>query len=439
MKSSLLSKPNYKFVHFLFGKDIEIPKEWNIQNFRNFVSLQHGFAFDSKDFTKHEGIDVIKIKNIQYNGVVNIENSDKVQLKNIKNMENFSIKRGDILMALTGATLGKTGMVTSSKNLLQNQRVGKLFPKNNQILDNQFLFFILRSYTIQKQLWMLVTALAQPNIGKPELDKIKFILPSFSEQQKIVSILSHIDNLTNIYDEIILQTKSIKQGLMEQLLTKGIGHKKFKKIKWLFGNELEIPKEWEIKSLDILSQKILDGEHISPEFTNSGIPYLSSRHIKSKILFHDCKYVSNETFSNIIQRIHPEYDDVLITVKGTIGFCKRLDIREKFCMDRNVGLIKPLKKIINSVFLEQIMKSSIVQKQILGLTDNNVIPSLYLNQIKKIKIFLPSANEQQKIVSVLSKIDFKINDLESKKSYLETLKKGLMQNLLTGQIRVKIE
>lgn len=198
-----------------------------------------------------------------------------------------------------------------------------------------------------------------------------------------------------------------------------------------------IPKDWdEPLPLSQCSSKILDGEHFSPKFTNSGIPYLSSQHIKSKISFDNCKYVSDKTYSKIIKRIHPEYDDILITVKGTIGFCKRIDIQEKFCMDRNVGLIKPIKKIVNSIFLENLMRSHIVQKQILSLLDSNVIPSLYLNNLRKIKIPVPSIPEQEKIAQVLFDIEEIIRRLDYLIEKKKNIKQGMVQELLIGKRRL---
>ena len=67
--------------------------------------------------------------------------------------------------------------------------------------------------------------------------------------------------------------------LREQLFTKGIGHTKFKKVEWLFGKEIEIPEEWEIKNLDILCSQIVDGPHVSPKYVEDGIPFLTVNNV----------------------------------------------------------------------------------------------------------------------------------------------------------------
>ena len=437
-------RSGYKIIKSVFGKELENPNEWEYSQLENIVSKHKGSIrmgpFGSS-LKKHELLDKGKIKTLWIENIVknrfSLEYKKFISEEKYKDLESFTVKPYDVLITMMG-TLGRVSIVPSDiGTAIISSHLLKITLDMKKMIPGYLFYYLLSNHT-SRQLIRESRGIVMGGLNTSIIKSLLITVPSKKEQEKITSILSDIDNLLDFYFECIQTTKNLKKALMQQLLTKGIGHKKFKKVTWLFGEELEIPEEWEIKPMDKISQKILDGEHISPEYAISGIPYLSSRHIKSKISFHNCKYVSNETFAKIIQRIHPEYDDILITVKGTIGFCKRLDIREKFCMDRNVGLIKPLKKIVDSVFLEQIMKSTLVQKQILRLMDNNVIPSLYLNQIRTIKIFLPSINEQQKIVSKLSNVDSKIIDLESKKSYLETIKKGLMQKLLIGQIRIRV-
>ena len=76
-----------------------------------------------------------------------------------------------------------------------------------------------------------------------------FLLPTLPEQQKIANILSNVDNLIESTEKVITHSKKVKTGLMQKLLTRGIGHVKFKKVPWLFGKEIEIPEEWKITTL----------------------------------------------------------------------------------------------------------------------------------------------------------------------------------------------
>ena len=160
---------------------------------------------------------------------LNLSNTDYVAFTLANGLEQYLIKENDLVIALTGATLGKIAIVKTKEKLLQNQRVGNIFSINESLLDNTFLFFIISNY-LQNQIWSLVSALAQPNIGKSELDKMKIILPSIQEQQKIATILSNMDALIESTSKVIQNTKLLKKSLMQKLLTQGISHTKFKKM-----------------------------------------------------------------------------------------------------------------------------------------------------------------------------------------------------------------
>ena len=78
-------------------------------------------------------------------------------------------------------------------------------------------------------------------------------VPPLPEQKQIASILSNVDDTLQKTNQIIEQTQRLKKGMMQKLLTRGIGHTKFKKVDWGFGKEIEIPEEWELRKLNELN------------------------------------------------------------------------------------------------------------------------------------------------------------------------------------------
>lgn len=186
--------------------------------FTDVAELKHGYQFRDYDFTE-SGIPVIKIGNLTSGGDLKLDNISYISVSKLNSFKQFLIERGDILMALSGATIGKVSYVDFPiDTMLQNYRVGSFKAMNNKI-DKMYLYYILQSSYVQSRVLALMNTGAQPNIGKADFDKIFFPLPEFHEQQKIASLLVSRDNEIKLKEKQLLHYKKQKQGLMQQLLT----------------------------------------------------------------------------------------------------------------------------------------------------------------------------------------------------------------------------
>ena len=148
-----------------------------------------GYAFKASDFGSGENI-AIKIKDISP-FTVDISNSDRV---NFVPQNKYNVRKGDYVMAMTGATIGKVGMILSNeKNLYINQRVCKFIP-NEKLCDKRYLFYLLNTDNFKQFVYNNVDSkAAQPNIGHPTLYKYPIQLPTLEVQKRIASILSALD------------------------------------------------------------------------------------------------------------------------------------------------------------------------------------------------------------------------------------------------------
>jgi type I restriction enzyme S subunit len=157
-------------------------------------NFQNGFAFKSNLF-KDSGLPIIRItningKNVDLNDLKYFEPSDYKE-----DLEKFKINKGDILIAMSGATTGKIGYYDVEDIAYLNQRVGKFSPKK-EILNNRFLYHFL-SLNYQK-IFSLSGGGAQPNLSSIQLmEKISIPIPPLSEQERIVAILDKFDALVN--------------------------------------------------------------------------------------------------------------------------------------------------------------------------------------------------------------------------------------------------
>jgi len=436
------AKPGYKLVKSLFGKEIEIPEEWDVKELKNLAKIKGRIGwrgYSQNDFVE-EGKGVISL------GGTNIKN-DKLDLSKRRYVTfekydespEIQVNTNDILIQKTG-TIGGVALI--------DKNVGKATINPNvsiikKILCNSlFLSFSLTNSYVKKQINRFKTATSVPLLTQEQISSLIIFVPSKPEQQKIASILSNVVSLISSFDEFLSHTKRLKTGLMQQLLTEGIGHKKFKKVNLGFGKTIEFPEEWKIEKLKENTSKI--GSGITPfggseVYQKDGIPFIRSQNVH-----FDGLHLDNVAY--ITQEIHDKMSgtklksmDVLLNITGaSIGRCSI--VPEKFGegnVNQHVCIIRSKPSLFPG-FLNYFLISSLMQNMINSVQGGISRQGLNFKDLGNLHIPIPKFEEQQKITSILSEVDKKINNLESNKTRLENLKKGLMQNLLTGQIRVTV-
>ncbi len=298
-------------------------------------------------------------------------------------------------------------------------------------LFNIFLLYLIKF--LKKEIIRKSSGSTFLEISKSSLRSFEIPLPPFLVQQKIAEILSTVDEKIEAIDTHIQENEKLKKELMNQLLTKGIGHTEFRNTK--MG---KIPKNWEIKKCEALCNRITDGEHFTPTFLDNGIPLVSAKDIEWEgVNFEEVKYVSEINYLRMAKRCNPEQGDVLIVSRGaSIGRTTYNNSSNKFALMGSVILLKPNSKIISGIYLAQYLKNPRHKKYLLNLSGSSAQQAIYLKDIKKTNVLLPPLQEQKKIAEILGTVDEKIEVLREEKEAYQTLKKGLMQKLLTGEIRV---
>ena len=259
------------------------------------------------------------------------------------------------------------------------------------------------------------------------------------EQQKITDILSTADETIEKVNEEISVTEKLKKGLMNTLLTKGIGHTKFKM------TELgEIPEEWKIST--IMETTFLKGRIgwqglTTKEYLKEGEYYLvtGTEFKDGTIDWSQCNFVSEYRYKQD-PNIQLKTDDILITKDGTIGKIAFVNsITLPATLNSGVFLLRPLNNSYYAKFFFHIFQSQYFKQFINALKAGSTISHLYQHSFTDFTFPLPPFLEQQKIAQILSTVDHKLELLRNKKTYLERIKKGLMNDLLTGRVRGKIE
>jgi len=288
----------------------------------------------------------------------------------------------------------------------------------------------LKEYLNFKDLNLYITGGTRGKLTKGILSKIPVAVPTPEEQKKIAEILACVDEDIEKTDEIIKNMQKLKMGLMQELFTHGVGHIKFRKTK--LG---EIPEEWEIKNLKDISNKIGDGLHGTPEYSNkSNYYFINGNNISDKKIniYSETKCISLEEYELYKKELSNK--SILLSINGTIGNVGFYN-NEKVALGKSIAYINCNKDTSEEFIAYQLETDRVINSFMKGLT-GTTIKNLSLATIRQTPVFIPNIKEQKKIAEILSAIDDKVDIYKQIKLKLTELKKGLMQDLLSGEVRV---
>ena len=410
----------------------EIPIEWQIKSINDICYVNPDtLSNKSDDSLSLEYIDIESVTTRRINEI------KKLEFKDAPSRARRLIKRNDVIMSTVRPYLKAFAKINIEKdNLVCSTGFAVLRAKKN--INHEFLFqSILSDYYIQ-QLSNKMVGSNYPAVNSSDVRESNIILPPLEEQEKIASILSTVDEQIDNVDALIEKNKELKKGLMQTLLTKGIGHTKFKKTE--IG---EIPEEWSIKTIGDVINLIKSGLSRSLKDEDIGIPCIRSNNINNyKFDKSDLKYwfLEDNKGANINDYILRE-GDILVNFINSLAqigkTCLYKDIGRPVIYTTNIFRMNLNEQIILNKYFYYISQTEMYNNEIKLITKPAVNQASFtVADFKSIKISVPPINEQIRIVSILSEVDEKVEESEEKKQKLEELKKGLMQQLLTGKIRV---
>lgn len=269
-------------------------------------------------------------------------------------------------------------------------------------------------------------------VNRENIDTHLILLPPLPEQRKIAEILSRVDETIEKTDAIIEETQQLKRGLMQRLFTRGIGHSRFKETKIGL-----IPEEWraiQIGDFSIIRRGASPRPIRDPKyFAQNGRGWVRIADVTSsgKKLRKTLQYLSELGASRSVP-VNP--GDLIMSICATIG--KPIVVDMEACIHDGFILFSQFHRAASAdymYYLLQLLECSFIAKGQEGTQKN-----LNTNLVRKTHVPLPPLDEQHKIAEILSEVDTKIETEQAFKSELEQLKTGLMQVLLTGQVRVKV-
>jgi len=316
--------------------------------------------------------------------------------------------------------------------LSEKQREGLLSPmyvifKTKSTLNPKYLKYFIQTSHFKNNVINNVAGSVRESLNYSSLEMFDFIYPiSISEQNRIAEILETVDETIDKTDAIIEKYKRIKQGLMQDLLTRGIDEneqiRSEETHKFKDSPLGRIPEEWEVvelgKTVDIYDNLRIPLNNEERKEIKGKYPYCGANGIVD--------YINKYIFDG-------EY--VLVAEDG--GYFKRLEtsaylMKGKFWVNNHAHIISAK----NNVAVNKFILYNLIFWDLSIYIDGTTREKLNQNRLALIKIFLPQFHEQRRIVSILSQIDETIEKEQNYKEKFKRIKQGLMEDLLTGKVRV---
>lgn len=391
-----------------------IPNEWKVGKFED-ILVPRKETFNPKI----EGNEI-------YVGLEHIEEATGRLICTGNSSDTSSIKNkfynGDILFGKLRPYLRKYHMTDFS-----GVCVTEILVLTEKKSNNKFCYYNLQQDNFIEYINSKTFGTKMPRTSWNDIKEYPICIPPLKEQQKIAEILSTVDSQIDGAHKIIKKTKELKKGLMQRLLTRGIGHTELKKTE--IG---EIPVEWEVKRFSDIS-KINQGLQIAieerfKEVAENRLPYITIQYINDKSNIDNQFYIDNANSSVVCYE-----EDILMTRTGNTGV---VVTNEYGVFHNNFFKVDFNREVLIKDFLVYYLKSTQIQKLILNYAGSTTIPDLKHKDFYRIPVIIPSIEEQKHIADILISVDNEIKYYENKKTKLEEIKKGLMQQLLTGKIRV---
>jgi len=401
-----------------------VPEGWKKDILGNLFEFKNGLNAEKEQYGS--GYKFVNVMDVFGNDIL-IESKiiGRVQVSD-KQLGDYQLKYGDVLFNRTSETFEEIAMAAVYLDNAVATFGGFVIrgrPKSNEISPD-FSAFLFQASGFRTQAIKLGQGAVRSNIGQKDLAKVSILVPPIREQKKIAQVLSTWDKAIATTEKLLANSQQQKKALMQQLVT---GKKRFP----------EFEGEWKKIKLAAVADMNSGGTPRSSieEYYNGGILWVSIADMtsKGKWIYSTDKTLSEKGLENSSARLYPE-NTILYAMYASIGECSIA--RVPLCSSQAILGIRPKKELHYEYlyFFLSSMKEKIKLQGQQGTQSN-----LNAGMVKDFIINLPSIEEQKIISSVLNLSDQEIDVLKQKLNCLKQEKKALMQQLLTGKRRVKVE
>lgn len=400
------------------------PKNWSLLSLNEIAADGRGTFTNGpfgSDLVKADltdvGIPVIYIRDIRDGRYVRVSTSCITE-KKAEQLSACWVKPGDVLIAKVGDPPGTaavypkdepTGVVTQDVIRLR---------LNSEVADSQYVRNWLNSPLGKHAIKAITVEATRARFPLGDFKSLKIPLPPIAEQRRIAAILDRADAIRRKRQQAIALTEELLRSAFLEM----------------FGDPVTNPMGWKAVTVGEIVSDVRDGPHVSPEYSDCGVPILSTRNIRpGRLVMEDVKYVSEETYLQLVKSFKPQYRDVLLTKGGTTGFAKAVDWNWSFAIWVHIAALRPT-EAIRPEFLEAALNSPSCYQQSQRYTHGIANRDLGLSRIRKIQLSLPPLPLQDEYCKVRKNLLNQLANQESYWSESSNLFNSLLQRAFRGEL-----
>lgn len=253
---------------------------------------------------------------------------------------------------------------------------------HEQELDPRYLVHFLRQPRIRKEGERKMTGSAgQRRVPEYFLANLKIALPPLSEQRRIADILDKADALRATRRAALKKLDELTQSIFLDM----------------FGDPATNPKGWQLSTIGNVSEKVTDGEHLTPKRQGNGIKLLSARNVRDGAIdMSQADFIDADEYARISKRCDPRRGDILISCSGTIGRVAPVETDEPFALVRSAAMVRPKLSCVNTRFLDAYLRTPVMKARMLREANASSQANLFQGQIRGLPVFVPPLPFQER-------------------------------------------
>lgn len=446
-----VTKPKYRITGFYKETEFKetpigkIPKQWNVAKLKEIFEFQRGFSYRKKDISDvPTSIRFITINDMEKEGGRKKE-AKPIYLKEELKIDNrFLLMKGDLLIANTDMSKGliigaplyiDDAFVRQGKILVYSMDLTKLIPRTS--INSKFFFYLLSWNNIRKIMKSFAQGTNVLHINHDLVKNLNVVIPPLEEQWSIAEVLSTLDKAIEETERLIGRLERLKRGLMQELLTRGIGHREYKQTP--IG---KIPKHWQVVRVKDLF-KVVTGTTPSTkvkEYWESGtINWITPQDLSKlngRIRIRESeRKITEKALKDTHLTLMPK-GSIILSTRAPVGYVAVLEEPATFnqgckgLIPREPGSIVPEFYAYYFTLIKPILEAK---------SGGSTFKELSKKALEETLIPYPPYEEQEKIAFTILYVDKWIELERKRREKFERLKRGLIELLLTGRVRVRVE